>query len=140
MSPFESFKKWQQIAKKDLELAELAIDLGDWVHFGFHCQQALEKLTKGMFILFIDKEAPRTYKINEIICLFEKYLSKPITDDAKEVFSTLSRFYVEGRYPDIDGNIKFELNETEARYLFTKSKEIFERLLTSIPSTKLTPT
>ena len=139
MPPLESFKIWQKLAQNDLEWAEHCIDYDKWVLVGVHCQQALEKLAKGMCILFIGKEAHRTHNINEVIRAVENYLSKPITDDAREVFGTLSRFYIEGRYPDIEGDTKFELNETEARYLYSQSKEIFEWLLTSIPSTTLMP-
>jgi HEPN domain-containing protein len=50
----------------DLAAADILFRSERWPYVAFTCQQAIEKIVKGLYILYIDDNIP---KINNIICL-----------------------------------------------------------------------
>jgi HEPN domain-containing protein len=72
--------------------------------------------------------------------LFENQLPEPVSTERKNLFDNLSRLYMEGRYPDIEDNLKFLVTENDAVNFVVQSKEAFEWLMKSIPQPKFTPT
>ena len=71
----EKFEYWFDIAHYDLETAEVMFNTGRWLYVVFMCQQAIEKLCKGLYLLFIDGEK-------------------------RLLFAKLSAFYLNNRYPE----------------------------------------
>jgi HEPN domain-containing protein len=59
METREKFEYWQDIALYDLETANAMFSTGRWLYVVFMCQQAIEKLCKGLYLLFIDDNIPR---------------------------------------------------------------------------------
>ncbi|MDR2542844.1 MAG: HEPN domain-containing protein [Treponema sp.] len=55
----EKFEYWLEIAKYDLETAEFMFTTGRWIYVVFMCQQSIEKLSKGLYLLFIDDNVPK---------------------------------------------------------------------------------
>lgn len=60
MDNTEKFEHWKDIAKYDLDTAEAMYRAGRYLYVVFMCQQAIEKLTKGLYVLERGEEAPRT--------------------------------------------------------------------------------
>ena len=52
MEPLEYFETWKTAARKDLGRAEHGVFFEDWEQVVYYCQQALEKLVKGIFLFF----------------------------------------------------------------------------------------
>jgi HEPN domain-containing protein len=50
------------------------------------CQQAIEKLVKGLYILYIDDNFPRIHEIQKLIRAFENKLSVPISEEQYKFF------------------------------------------------------
>jgi HEPN domain-containing protein len=40
---------------------------GRWFYTVFMCQQAIEKLIKGLYVLYVDDNVPRLHDINSIL-------------------------------------------------------------------------
>jgi HEPN domain-containing protein len=59
----EKFEYWLDIAQDDLELARDCFNSGRWSYVAVMCQQAIEKLTKGLYILYNDDNVPRIHNI-----------------------------------------------------------------------------
>jgi len=96
----EKFQYWLNYACNDLDSASFMLKSGRWFYTLFMCQQAIEKLTKGLYILYIDDNVPRLHDINSIFDRFKDKLPEQLTEDRERLFDTLSQFYLRNRYPD----------------------------------------
>jgi len=59
----EKYEYWFDIAIYDFDTAEAVLRSGRWLYVVFMCQQAVEKLVKGLYILYVDDNVPRTHNI-----------------------------------------------------------------------------
>ena len=133
MDSQEKYNFWQAIAQYDLETAHAMFAAGRWLYVVFMCQQAIEKLCKGLYLLYIDDDVPRIHDINSLVTKFAEKLPGPIDDDKRLLFAKLSAFYLNNRYPEYKERLSESLNREEAQSILNKSKEAFEWLLTLKP-------
>jgi HEPN domain-containing protein len=100
MNNVEKYEHWEDIAQYDLDTAKAMFQSGRYLYVVFMCQQAIEKLTKGLYVLYKNEEAPRTHNIYTIFkSIFDnqdknehfvqKEKAKEVLDLAEEVFSWL---------------------------------------------------
>jgi HEPN domain-containing protein len=106
---------------------------GRWLYVLFMCQQAIEKLCKGLFLLFVDDDIPRIHDINSLLTKFEDKLPEFISDDKRLLFAKLSAFYLNNRYPKYKEQLSSSLNKDEVKSIMDKTKETFAWLLTLKP-------
>jgi len=125
----EKYLCWEDVANYDLKTAEAMLDSGRYLYVVFMCQQAVEKITKGLFVLNNGEEPPRTHNI---LFLFEKiqFKTQPITTklEYKEFFEELLAFYISARYPSYKEKISSAINQERAQDILTKTKEAFSWL------------
>ena len=133
MDSLEKFEYWLNIAQYDLKTAEAMFETGRWFYVIFMCQQAIEKLVKGLYLLYIDDNVPRLHDINGIFERFKNKLPGILTDDQTTLFDSLSKFYLRSRYPDYTPALASLATKDFAQSVFEKSKETFEWLLTMKP-------
>jgi HEPN domain-containing protein len=134
MTNDEKFAYWLEHAEYDLQSAETMFAGGRWVYVIFMCQQALEKLVKGLYLLYVDDNVPRIHNISNLILRFEDKLSTPVTQEKKELFNRLSSYYLNTRYPEYKETLGSITNRDTAKVLLEQSKEAFQWLLTLKPS------
>ncbi|NLI93522.1 MAG: HEPN domain-containing protein [Peptococcaceae bacterium] len=133
MDANEKFEYWLDIARYDLETAEAMLTSKRWLYVVFMCQQAIEKLAKGLYIIYIDDEVPRIHNINAIISKYSDKLVEKVDEDTKEFFRVLSSYYLNNRYPEYITHVSTQISESEANRILLKSKEVFAWLLTLKP-------
>jgi len=132
----DKFQYWLNYASNDLDTAEVMLQSGRWFYTLFMCQQAIEKLTKGLYVLYVDDNVPRLHDINNIFDKYGEKLPEQLTEDHAKLFDTLSQFYLRSRYPDYSSALtSFTTSET-AHSIYKKSKEAFQWLLTMKPQNK----
>jgi HEPN domain-containing protein len=129
----EKFTYWLDHAQYDLDSAGVMHQGGRWLYVVFMCQQAVEKLCKGLYLLYIDDNVPRIHDISNLIRRFENKLSETISEDNFNFFDRLTNFYLNDRYPEYQQNISNMLNEQAAKAILDKTKEVFKWLLTLKP-------
>jgi len=134
MTNQEKFEYWLETAEYDLETANAMLNSSRWLYVVFMCQQALEKLAKGLYVLYIDDDVPRTHNIRFLIGKFENQLPEKVTDEYMDFFEDLTAFYISGRYTDYKQKLSHKLNEAEAKKYYKTTKEVFSWLLTMKPS------
>ncbi|MDR3302752.1 MAG: HEPN domain-containing protein, partial [Spirochaetaceae bacterium] len=66
----QKFTLWYDYAMEDLTTAEAMYRSGRWLYLLFCCQQALEKLVKGLYLLYLDDNIPKIHNINTLIDRF----------------------------------------------------------------------
>lgn len=133
MNAEEKFEHWLEFAKYDLETASAMYNTGRWFYVAFLCQQAIEKLCKGLYTLYVSDEVPRVHNIRYVVNQFAHHLPIPITDEQNHLFDRLTAFYIEGRYPEYKQKLSDLLDESEAEQLLRKTKGAFVWLLTLKP-------
>ena len=133
MDSLEKYEYWQDIAQYDLDTAYAMYKAGRWLYVIFMCQQAIEKLCKGLYLLFRDDDVPRIHDINSLITNFADKLPEPIDDDKRLLFAKLSAFYLNNRYPEYKERLGTSLNKEEAQSILDKSSEVFAWLQTLKP-------
>jgi len=129
MTSLENFEYWLDIAEYDLVTAQAMYDSGRWLYVAFMCQQAIEKLCKGLYNLYIDDDFPRIHNIRYILRKYADKLPIPITEEQYRFFDSLTAFYLEGRYPEHTQKLSELVREPEAKDILAGAKEAFTWLL-----------
>jgi HEPN domain-containing protein len=130
MNRDEKYAYWLDSAEYDLKTADAMLKSKRWVYVVFMCQQAIEKLLKGLYILYINDEVPRMHTLSRIIDKYSDLLPETVSKDQYDLFDRLTAFYISGRYPEYKDKISQSVSSDEAKELFEKSKEVFLWLLT----------
>ena len=133
MTVQEKYEHWLDIAQYDLETAQSMLSSGRWLYVVFMCQQAIEKLSKGLYTLYVDDNIPRIHNIKTIIERFEEKLPIEIPEETLDFFDTLSSYYLNNRYPDFMSKLSSQIKEAEATKTLSQAKEVFSWLLTLKP-------
>jgi len=129
----DKFEYWRDIAQYDLDTAEAMSTAGRWLYVVFMCQQAIEKLCKGLYLLFIDDDVPRIHDINSLLTRFAGKLPESVDDSKRLLFAKLSAFYLNNRYPEYKERLSISLSKEEAQSILKETKEAFSWLLTLKP-------
>jgi len=133
MDSLEKFEYWRDIAQYDLKTAQAMYKAGRWLYVVFLCQQAIEKICKGLYLLFIDDDVPQIHDINSLVTRFADKLPEQVDDDKRLLFAKLSAFYLNNRYPEYKERLSTSLNKKEAKSILIKTREVFKWLLTLKP-------
>jgi HEPN domain-containing protein len=132
MDAQEKFEYWLDIAQYDLDVADSMLVSKRWLYVVFMCQQAIEKLIKGLYQLYRGDDIPHIHNINAIISRFEDTLPFVVSEEHTELFRKLTMYYINNRYPDYLAKLSEQITEAEAREVFAKTKEVFSWLLTFV--------
>lgn len=63
MTGIEKYRYWMVLSDYDLATATDLIHCERWPYVAFLCQQAVERLLKGMYVCYVGKEAPKTHNV-----------------------------------------------------------------------------
>ena len=130
MTDGEKFDYWLDIAEYDLETAGAMYKSGRWIYVLVMCQQAVEKLVKGLYLLYINDDVPRIHNIKKLVQNFENKLPLIIPTERYDFFDELSRYYLSNRYPDFISKMSLQITEAEASSTLIKTRETFAWLKT----------
>ena len=129
----DKYQYWLSYAQNDIDSAEVMLQSGRWFYTVFMCQQAIEKIVKGLYIFYIDDNVPRLHDINSVLDRFKDKLPEQLIDDQVRLFDTLSQFYLRSRYPDYTSVLTAQITSDNAKPIFEKTKEAYQWLLTMKP-------
>lgn len=133
MDANEKFEHWLDSAQYDLDTADTMYEGGRWLYVIFMCQQAIEKLVKGLYVLYVDDNVPKTHNIRVLIEKFESLLPVEVTDERYTLFEDLTIHYLNGRYTDYKQKLRDRSNKQTATDFLKRTKEVFAWLLTLKP-------
>ena len=69
MKTSDKYKYWAMLADYDIETAKALIDAERSAYVSYMCQQCLERQLKGMYVYYLNMEAPKSHNLPY---LFEK--------------------------------------------------------------------
>jgi len=136
MTDNEKFDLWLEYAERDLDAAGVMFNAGRWYYAVFMSQQAVEKLVKGLYTVYVDENVPRTHNIKTLVERFEEKLVAPVPEKYNKLFKLLSAYYVSDRYPDFISKIGEQVSKEEVSNIFNRTKEVFAWLLTLRPQSE----
>jgi HEPN domain-containing protein len=135
MGPEEKYQYWLTDAQYDLDTAEHMFAYGRWFHVLFMCQQSIEKLVKGLFGLYFNFNAiPFTHNLDTLFIPIADKIPVHISQETWELFTELSKYAVNKRYPDYKLLMSQMATRPEALNFLNRSKEAFAWLQTLNPS------
>ncbi|WP_352418191.1 HEPN domain-containing protein [Proteiniborus sp.] len=129
----EKYSYWEDIADYDLGTAEAMLLSGRYLYVVFMCQQAVEKLTKGLLVLHKGEEPPRTHNIWSVfdrtfdIDRFEEK-EKTVAENYFSFFDELLAYYISERYPSYKEKLSESITKEKASEVLNKSKEVISWL------------
>jgi HEPN domain-containing protein len=129
----EKYEYWLDTALYDLETAEAMLQSGRHIYVMFMCEQAIEKLVKGLYILYVDDNVPRTHNIRVLVERFEDKLPEAVTEERYALFEDLTLHYISGRYTDYKQKLSERLNKEKILKFYRRTQEAFAWLLTLTP-------
>ena len=129
----EKYEHWQDFAAYDLETADAMLLSGRYLYVAFMCQQAVEKLVKGLYVLHKGEEPPRIHNIWKV---FDRTFDSQTFDEQtqerlEEYYSTfdeLLAYYISERYPSYKSVISESVTAEKASEVLSKTKEVFSWL------------
>ena len=130
MTQEEKFAYWIQLAQYDIDTADTMFNGGRWFYVVFMCQQAIEKLCKGLYNFYIDDNVPKVHNIRFVLSKLENALSVPVSAEVYDFIDSLSAYYLTNRYPDFAAKPDVQINKTTAEQIAGKSREVYAWLLT----------
>jgi HEPN domain-containing protein len=104
MTNEEKYAYWLQLAQYDLDSADAMYEGGRWFYVAFMCQQAIEKLCKGLYNLYIGDNVPKVHNIRFILSQIETKISITVSEETYKLIDSLSAYYLNSRYPILRGN------------------------------------
>ena len=126
---------WEEYAQYDIDTAGVMFDTGRYLYSVFMCQQAVEKIVKGIYVLYTGEEPVKTHNIALIfnnLCdrdEFRIHITDEdfdrIKDEFMPIFVRLLAFYISARYPAYKEKLTSILTKVETQEIMDKTKEVF---------------
>ncbi len=111
-------EEWFKLALYDLETARVMFETGRYRYVPFMCQQAIEKVLKG--IISENLTPPRIHNLVRL----SKLAEINFTSDEIKKLDILSDLYMKVRYPDL-----INVSKERAKELLNFSEQVCQRLL-----------
>jgi len=111
-------KMWLESAQEDLGVAADMLHAGRYNYTAFVCQQSLEKLLKGIFILRQNKPPPY---IHDLVKL-GKRTEGEIPAHIVAILAEVSDHYIAARYPEV----RPRYDKKTAEHLLAITKEAYQ--------------
>lgn len=135
MNSKEKFEYWLEAAQYDLESARVMMSGGRYMYVAFMSQQAVEKLTKGLYTLYTENEPPMIHNIWNILKQLKREVNLseyiPINEfeedlqKYKRFFAELLSYYISGRYPSFKEKISSTIDSSRATRVLNNTEEVF---------------
>jgi HEPN domain-containing protein len=117
-----------------MDTAGVMLQTQRWIYVVFMCQQAIEKLVKGLYGIYVDSDnIPRIHNIRTLIERFHEKLPQPISKEYNDLFDLLTLYYLNNRYPDYVEQLIDHAKQGNAKEIYDQTKEAFAWLLTLKP-------
>jgi len=134
MNSREKYEYWLELAEYDIESAKVMLNGGRYMYVAFMCQQSIEKLTKGIYTLFTDNDAPMVHNIWTIfkqlkrsgswVNIVFRRIWKNLQNH-KSFLAELLSYYISGRYPTFKEKISSSIDLNRAKRVLSNTQEVF---------------
>jgi HEPN domain-containing protein len=111
---------WLERSRYDLDTAKAMLDAGRYLYVAYMCQQAVEKLLKGI-IAQLGKENLPIHNLNRLAEQAE--LRAGLTDAQVDLLAELTAYNIEARYGDYKDSLAEVIDAARAKTLYDATRE-----------------
>jgi len=117
----DKVKYWLDLAKEDMDVAQVLLTSGKLLYFGFMCHLAVEKALKAQ----IESAGDTAPKIHNLIRLAELGgVLDVMTEEQSDLLAVLNPLQIEARYPAYKQQIELILTPDQCNTLMRQTKEL----------------
>ncbi len=113
-------KQWADRAQYDFETARAMLNCGRFLYVLFCCQQAIEKMLKGVIAVRTGELPPRLHNLMQL----SKYAGLKPSEPQARLMRELSEYYIESRYPDTMEAAFSDVSPETARRALDQTEEM----------------
>lgn len=117
-------REWLRHAMEDLATAKSLLRIRKYLYVGFMCQQAVEKLLKGVICQELDITPPRTHSLVSLVDLIDARIDA----SQRQLLITLTEYYLNNRYPEVKAALSKKMTGAAAKHLCTATEEFIQWL------------
>lgn len=120
---------WVKIARYDLKTAEAMLKTGRYMYVLFMCQQTLEKLLKGLYVIRKKQFPPRIHnllRLGELTNLKWDETIGPVIEE-------LNRYYLESRYPYEVSQLGRQVDRRKALEMLNQTRRLWRWIRREFP-------
>jgi HEPN domain-containing protein len=112
---------WLEIAKDDLDSAEVLFNGQRFIHMGFMCHQAIEKSLKAYYSQNKSAVAPFTH--NLVVLAEESGIFVFLSEEQRKLLDQLQPLNIEARYPSYREKLAKDLSKDYSIDLLQRTKD-----------------
>ena len=120
---------WIERSQYDLDTAKVMLDTGRYLYVSYMCQQAVEKLLKGI-IAHQGKENYPIHNLNRLAKVSE--ISNELSSEQFNFLAELTPYHIEARYGDYKEKLSEIIDKAKAQEIYNKTLEIHKWLYQKI--------
>lgn len=121
---------WLERAQYDWETAGAMMSAGRYLYVAFMCQQAVEKMLKGVIQGKTKETPPYTHNLSALA----KASDVKFLEEQLDFLSLLTGYYMNTRYPDYKQRLAKEIDRNKAEEILKKSEDIYQCLKRELPT------
>jgi HEPN domain-containing protein len=115
---------WLEISEYDLNSAKVLLKSKRFLHSGFMCHQAIEKILKAYWQFKLNDIPPKTHNLSYLAS--KTGLLDILLDEQLSLLDELDPLNIETRYPEYKDNIFKRLNKDYTKEIYKKTKDLYE--------------
>lgn len=123
----DAAERWVAQSRYDIETAKAMLDTGRYLYVLFCCQQAVEKMLKGLIAKQTSVLPPRLHNLMRLA----EVASLTVPEDTARLFRRLSEFYIASRYPAELDEAVWTIDPEQSRQTYSATEDAL-RWLSSI--------
>jgi len=117
-------EQWADRARYDFETARAMMDSERFLYVLFCCQQAIEKMLKGVIAARTGELPPRLHNLMQLA----KHAGLKPEESQARLMRELSEYYIQSRYPDTMEGAFSEVSRDTAREALDRTEAVMQWL------------
>ena len=123
-------QNWVRLADYDLETAKAMLDAARYLYVAFTCQQAAEKMLKGIFVKENHETPPYTHNL---LRLLDGLSIRDVMDEEQKRFmEMLNSYYLESRYTEELAELSKVLTRKKCEEVYSNTEGLVAWLKTKL--------
>ena len=116
--------RWVEQARYDLETAQAMLKSKRYLYVLFCCQQAVEKMIKGLIAKRTNELPPRLHHLMRLA----EAAGLEVNEERARFLRELSAYYFQTRYPEEIAEMSTQVKAETARLVLKQTEEVIEWL------------
>jgi HEPN domain-containing protein len=122
MTKEEKIQYWTDLSDRDLQVADILVNGGQYLWAGFMCHQVIEKIFKGYYAALSDDTPPYVHDLRLLAVKADFW--KNLSDEQQMQVIEIIPLQIEARYPEYKSRIEASLTKEKCNQIFENTKKL----------------